>query len=77
MDAPELNSVLSSATSSDNESALRMSERLCMVVEQLICPPRKKATLPSELNKGAVIFRQLPRKRRFYENIWRGYLTNI
>ena len=53
-DAPELNSTFSSTTSSDSESALRMSERLCIVVEQLICPPMKKATLPSELNRGAV-----------------------
>ena len=30
-----------------------MSDELCMVVEQLICPPRKKATLPFGLNKGA------------------------
>jgi hypothetical protein len=44
---------LSSSTSCGVERMRRMSEQLWMVVEQLICPPRKKTTLPSALKSGA------------------------
>jgi len=46
-------STFSSSISSEIDSTRRMSEQLCIVVEQLIWPPKKKATLPSALNKGA------------------------
>jgi hypothetical protein len=44
---------LSSSTSCGVERMRKMSEQLCIVVEQLIWPPRKKTTLPSALNSGA------------------------
>lgn len=46
-------SLLSASASSEMERILRISVRLWMVVEQLICPPKKNATLPSESNNGA------------------------
>ena len=46
-------SVFSSSTSCGVERTRRISEQLWMVVEQLICPPRKKATVPSALKSGA------------------------
>ena len=45
--------ISSSARSSDMDNTRRMSELLWMVVEQLICAPRKKLTRPSEFNNGA------------------------
>jgi hypothetical protein len=48
-----VSATLSSSTSCGVERMRKMSEQLCIVVEQLIWPPRKKTTLPSALNSGA------------------------
>ena len=45
--------LLSSSTSCGVDRMRRMSEQLWIVVEQLIWPPRKKATVPSALKRGA------------------------
>lgn len=43
----------SSSGSSDIASSFKRSVLLLIVVEQFICPPMKKATLPLESNNGA------------------------
>jgi hypothetical protein len=48
-----VSAALSSSASCGVERMRKMSEQLCIVVEQLIWPPRKKTTLPSALNSGA------------------------
>jgi len=48
-----ISAVLSSPMSCGVERMRKMSEQLCIVVEQLIWPPRKKTTLRSALNSGA------------------------
>ena len=64
---------LSSSDSSDIDRILRTSVLLRMVVEQLICPPMKKQSLPFASNNGA----SLPVRHKTLRVVVWDKLTNI